>query len=71
MTVRYVCDCVSKTGERRTVVVQLDDGELADAQQNLGVDGPVARSYVMRRASRCVPAGFDPDLSSIKQVQVH
>jgi hypothetical protein len=68
--VRYVCDCVSKTGERTSIVVELGDGELADALRNLGLDGPVARSYVMQRASRLVP-GFDPVVNSIKQVQVH
>jgi hypothetical protein len=70
--VRYVCEFVHpKTGERRTVTVSLDDEELADARRNLGLDGPVARSYVMRRGSRCVPAGFDPDLASITRVQQH
>ena len=70
MIVRYVCDCVSKTGERRTIVVELEPDEIADARRNLGLNGPVARSYVMRRASRSVP-GFDPVVNSIKQVQVH
>jgi hypothetical protein len=70
--VKYVCDCVNAvTGELREVVVQLDDDEIADARRNLGLNGPVARSYVMRRASRCVPAGFDPDLASITRVQSH
>ncbi len=68
---RYVCDCVNKTGERREVVVELDDDEVADARRNFRTADLVARSYVMRRAGRRVPAGFDPDLASIKQVQVH
>jgi hypothetical protein len=71
ITVKYVCDCVSKTGELRTIVVELDNDEIADARRNLGIDGPVARSYVMRRASRSVPIGFDPVVNSVKQVQVH
>jgi hypothetical protein len=32
--VKYVCDCIKKTGERRTVIVTLDDHEVDDAQQN-------------------------------------
>ena len=43
MTLRYVCDCVSKSGERRTVVVKLDDDEVADVRRNLGPAGPLAR----------------------------
>jgi hypothetical protein len=61
----------SENGERRDVIVELDADEIADARRNLGLDGLVAKSYTMRKASRCVPAGFDPDLSSIKQVQEH
>jgi hypothetical protein len=69
---KYACDFVHpNTRERRTIVVRLDDDEAADARRNLGLDGPVARSYVMRRASRSVPAGFDPDPASIMRVQVH
>jgi hypothetical protein len=69
---KYRCKFVNAaTGERREVVVELDDDEIADARKNLGIDGPVARSYVMRRGSRYVPAGFDPDLASITRVQQH
>jgi hypothetical protein len=69
---KYSCCFINAvTGDQRTVTVELDDEELADARRNLGLDGPVARSYVMRRGSRCVPAGFDPDLASITRVQLH
>jgi hypothetical protein len=68
---KYVCDCVNKAGERRTVVVQLDDDEIADVRRNLGIDGPVAKTYTMQKASRLVPAGFDPDPASIARVQLH
>ena len=60
---KFVCDFVHpKTHERRTIVVELDNDEIADAQRNLGIDGPVAKIYTLHKASRCVPAGFDPDL---------
>ena len=52
-----------KTRERRTIVIELDSDEVADARRNLGIDGPVAKLYTMQKARRCVPAGFDPDLS--------
>jgi hypothetical protein len=69
---KYVCDFVHPTTrECRTIIVELDNDEIADARRNHGLDGPVAKSYTMQKASRCVPAGFDPDLASIKQVQVH
>jgi hypothetical protein len=68
---RYVCEFVNKSGERRDVVVTLNDAEVTNVLLNFRTADLVARSYVMRRASRCVPAGFDPDLASIKQVQVH
>ena len=69
---KYTCTFLHpKTGERRTVIVELDNDEIADARRNLGLDGPVAKSYTMRKASCLVPAGLDPDLSSFKQVQVH
>jgi hypothetical protein len=72
VTVKYVCDFVHpKTRERRTIVVELDSDEVADARRNLGIDGPVAKLYTMQKASRCVPAGFDPDLASITRVQLH
>jgi hypothetical protein len=71
MTVKYVCDCVSKTGERCTVIVTLDDYEIDDAQQNYRTAELVARGYVMRKASYRVPAGFSPDLKSIQQIQLH
>jgi hypothetical protein len=69
---KYSCCFInSVTGDQRTVVVELDNDEIADARKNLGIDGPVARSYVMRRGSRCVPAGFDPDLASITRVRLN
>ena len=69
---KFVCDFVHpKTRERRTVVVELDNDEVADAWRNLGIDGPVAKLYTMQKANRCVPAGFDPDLASITRVCVH
>jgi hypothetical protein len=68
---RYVCEFVNKSGERRDVVVTLNDAEVTNVLLNFRTADLVARSYVMRRACRRVPAGFDPDLASIKQVQVH
>jgi hypothetical protein len=69
---KFVCDFVHpKTHERRTIVVELDSDEIADARRNLGIDGPVAKLYTMQKARRCVPAGFDPDLASITRVRVH
>jgi hypothetical protein len=69
---KYICRFVNAvTGDQRTVTVELDDEELADARRNHGIDGPVAKSYTMRKASRLVPAGFDPDLASITRVQLH
>ena len=69
---KFVCDFVHlKTRERRTIVVELDSDEVADARRNLGIDGPVAKMYTMQKARRCVPAGFDPDLGSITRVQLH
>ena len=69
---KYVCDFVHpKTRERRTIVIELDSDEVADARRNLGLDGPVAKLYTMQKANRCVPAGFDPDLASITRVRVH
>ena len=69
---KFVGDFVHpKTRERRTIVVELDNDEVADARRNLGLDGPVAKIYTMRKASRYVPAGFDPDLASITRVQLH
>jgi hypothetical protein len=69
---KYVCDFVHpKTRERRTIVVELDNDEVADARRNFGTADLVARSYVMRRASRCAPGGFDFDIASIQPVQLH
>ena len=69
---KFVCDFVHpKTHERRTIVVELDNDEIAHARRNLGLDGPVAKSYTLRKATRCVPGGFDPDLASITRVQLH
>ena len=69
---KYKCDFVHPTTyERRTIVVDLDKTEVADARRNLGIDGPIAKLYTMQKARRCVPAGFDPDLASITRVRVH
>jgi hypothetical protein len=59
---KFVCDFVHpKTRERRTIVVELDNDEVADARHNLRIDGPVAKLYTMQKASRCaLPAGFAP-----------
>ena len=69
---KYVCDFVHpKTHECRTIVVELDNDEIAHVRRNLGLDGPVAKSYTLHKASRCMPAGFDADLASIMRVQLH
>jgi hypothetical protein len=68
---KYTCPVMNpETGERRVVVVELDDWELDDVQHNFRTASLITRGYVMRRASRLVP-GFDPVVNSIKQVQVH
>ena len=49
---KFVCDFVHpKTRERRTIVVELDNDEVADARRNLGIDGPVAKLYTMQKAA--------------------
>jgi hypothetical protein len=67
---KFICDCVNKTGERCTVIVELDDFELDDIKHNARTATLIARTYVMKHASRLVP-GADPDLASIKQIQLH
>ena len=53
-TMKFVCDFVHpKTRERRTIVVELDNDEVADARRNLEIDGPVAKLYTMQKARRC------------------
>ena len=65
---KYTCQVVHpETGERRTVVVELDNDELADIRRNYRTATLVARAYVMRRATRLVP-GADPVLESIQQI---
>ena len=69
---KYTCTFLHpKTGERRTVIVELDDKELDDVQHNSRTADLIARGYVLRRASHYVPKGFDPDLKSIQRVQIH
>jgi hypothetical protein len=68
---KYTCALVNpETGERRVVVVELDDWELDDIKHNARTATLIAKSYVMKHASRLVP-GADPDLASIKQIQIH
>jgi hypothetical protein len=65
---KYTCALVNpQTGERRVVVVELDDFELDDIKHNARTADLIARSYVMKHASRLVP-GADPDLASIQQL---
>jgi hypothetical protein len=67
---KYTCEVVNpETGEKRTIVVELNGDELADIQHNHRTATLIARSYVMRHATRLVP-GAEPVLESIQPIQL-
>jgi hypothetical protein len=56
-----------KTGERRTVFIELDNREAADVRRILalrgpggpgGANGPVAKGYALKHAYQKLPDGF-------------
>jgi hypothetical protein len=65
-----------KTGERKTVVIQLTEFERLDLLQyeafhpghTGGPDGPIANAYAMRHADKKAPAGFVPVCDEIERV---
>jgi hypothetical protein len=64
---KFSVDCINKAGEHTTVVVELDNEELADIRRNSRTALLIARCYAMRHANRLVP-GFDPDPASVQQI---
>jgi hypothetical protein len=64
---KFSVDCINKAGEHTTVVVELDNDELADIRRNSRTATLIARSYAMRHATRLVP-GFDPVIESLQQI---
>jgi hypothetical protein len=65
---KYTCQVVNpETGERRVVVVQLDDEEIADARRNYRTENLVIRGYAMKHARRSAP-GFDPVPETVTQL---
>ena len=67
---KYTCALVNpETHERRVVVVELADHEIEDIERNSRTATLIARTYVMKHASRLVP-GADPDLASIQPIQL-
>jgi hypothetical protein len=64
---KYTCDFVHpKTHERRTIVVELDNDEVAAVEAKDAVFG---EAYALQRAYRGVPKGFLHD--QVERVRLH
>jgi hypothetical protein len=64
MTARYVCSFMHpQTGERREVLVELDEHDAACVEYHLQTEGPdqadfIAEACALRQAYQLVPRGF-------------
>ena len=77
--IRYVCRFVDERGAFRDGTVSLSRDEVEDVlrhrRQNPdgagGIGGPLERGYAWRRASRAVPAGYEPLFDCDRRVVVN
>ena len=64
---KYTCDFVHpKTRERRTIIVTLDNFEIAAVEAQ---DAVIGMAYALRRAYRDMPRGFRH--AQVERVQLH